>query len=144
MIQDILRRFDEYHWACDDRQAMIDLYDTLIQEETKELHSAILSWDTIWIVDGICDLARVTVWYWYYSWEDSHMFFYIWQQMLWADIFDKCMTEIIRSNFTKSKSSQDNWKIIKWADYSPPNLRDIIYIKESGEIQSPSALDIGE
>ena len=124
----IIEWFDEYHWTDCDKSVMANLYDALILEETKELQQAIMEWNTVWIADAICDLVRVTTGLWYYLWEDIEMsvFHYIWHAMLWEDMFEECMAEVIRSNFTKSKDTDENWKIIKWQNYEEPQLWPII------------------
>ena len=128
MQEKIIVRFDEYHWTDCDKQAMIHLYDNLIEEETKELQQAILEWNTVAIADAICDLVRVTYGLWYYLWEnlETYVFHYIWHALLGEDMFEECMAEVIRSNFTKSKDTDENWKIVKWENYEEPQLWAII------------------
>lgn len=44
-----------------------------------------------------------------------------------TELYNLLFEEIIRSNYTKTPWLYDNnWKLMKWPKYSPPNLEDII------------------
>lgn len=128
------RWFNKFNsWS---NEQLLDLYLSLCQEEEKELQQAILAWDTVAIVDAVCDVVRVWRWlvrYWRkVTWElkDQRFDCLWWEMLLWSDLFYEAMDEVIKSNYTKSKDPNYtdfySRKVLKGPNYQPPNLLPII------------------
>lgn len=136
LTAEIIRRYQEYQGSDRmSREDTIELYDKLIKEEHQELQEAVMSRCFVWMRDAIVDIYRVEIVYHYIEQDD------IPQDHIDAthrnlsgcdsyDIFCDCLEEIVRSNFTKSKGKQKDGekagKIIKWPNYSAPQLEPIL------------------
>lgn len=127
-------------------ESAINLYLNLIQEEVNEYNLAVKDWDSEWIMDAICDIYWVSIWYDYFSNKElktfnvDDLFKTIYTTLTnfniedilknELEVFQKSLLNVCASNYTKSFSLQTNWekkwKVIKWINYIKPNLKEIV------------------
>jgi len=135
--------FEEYQWDMDWFE-WVKLYDMLTEEEEEEFQEAIANKNVVEMYDAVVDIIWVRAWvkYFYNKWEwkpalkegDFDDFYYndcdYIVSMFWLDCVNECLQEVLRSNFTKSKELAKDWdkiwKVIKWPNYSRPNLEPIL------------------
>lgn len=109
---------------------MLQLYMNLAEEEYVETIEALDRCDIIEYVDWVCDQYRVARSTEYFAWlvrkedvkEAMKKKCEFLEKLLMVEIFIAGMWEVCRSNFTKSKEKDKNWKIIKWDKYSKPDI----------------------
>lgn len=106
----------DFSFESDDHEALFDLRMTLMREEWRELLEAFESEDLVAFADACCDLMYVVV--------GTCVSFGI--------PFDRCFEEVQRSNMSKANADgsinkRSDGKILKSKQWSPPDLRRIIY-----------------
>lgn len=100
----------------DEDAGLFDLRQSLNREEFKELEEAWEDEDLVEYADAVCDLVYVLV--------GSLVSFGV--------DFDRCFAEVQRSNMSKLGEDgkpivRDDGKILKGPNFTPPDLRSIIY-----------------
>lgn len=121
-----------------------ELYISLINEELKETEEAINKKDLNKILDWVWDTILVGVWFYFFAnkegkileaitWLQQVLFSvtniienYIQFDWIKAQLIEDLLSVIIDSNFTKSKSLDWNWKVIKGENFKEPNIQSII------------------
>ena len=115
----------------------VELYWKLIEEEQDEFIDALKNKDLIEVYDAVADILFVSAWEQYFvtRWKFEIDFEEFIRTEYWIDMFNRdcvleCLEEVTRSNFTKSKQLAKDWekiwKVIKWENYSAPNLLPIL------------------
>jgi len=109
---------DRFHTACDQEpgDANYDMYLSLIEEEYYELRDAVEAGDTVEQLDALIDILVVTM------------------GAIRAGGFDGAgaWQEVMRTNFAKidpdtgKVHKREDGKVLKPADWSPPNLAKFI------------------
>lgn len=126
---DVIQRITAYQpWLLENEEERNILYTRLYEEEMQERHNAEYNWNIVEAYDWICDVIRTAYWIDQSFWEKTEKILVdiINSSHYNIDCFEKCWQEIRQSNWTKSKDKREDWKIIKWPDYIPPNLLPII------------------
>lgn len=126
---DVIQRITAYQpWLLENEEERNILYTRLYEEEMQERHNAEYNWNIVEAYDWICDVIWTAYWISPSFWENKERILIdIMQSSHYnIDCFEECWQEIRRSNWTKSKDTREDWKIIKWSDYIPPNLLPII------------------
>lgn len=122
---DVEERIKEYQPNLENRE---ELYANLHLEEIQERKQAELNWDIVEAYRLLSDMVRTAYGVRKEMWEkrldqlteimkSSH---YI------VPCFEECREEVKRSNWTKSKETREDWKILKGENYKAPDLKPII------------------
>lgn len=128
----IIKRALEYHKE-ETVNSLYRLYSELIESEIMELWEAISNLDEVEIYDAYCDIYWTChiknflsyKLFWVYNKEATtliNMILYMSDRTL----LHSCLQEVLKSNYTKPRSYDTSWKVLKWKWYIPPNISAII------------------
>lgn len=123
--KDVEERIKEYQTSLENRE---ELYVNLHIEEIQERKEAELNRDIVEAYDALCDIIRTAYGINKQAWDQiSQQLIRVMETSHYiVPCFEECREEVKKSNWTKSKDTREDWKILKGENYKAPDLEPII------------------